>query len=74
MAEKKLPKAALDFFRKKGKEGGLLSSEARMEKMTTEQRKAVARKAAAASVAVRQAKAAARKAAAKKAATKRPGK
>ena len=44
----KLPKEALEYFRRQGKRGGKLSGAARMEKLTPEQRTAVAKKAAAA--------------------------
>lgn len=55
---KKLPAEALEFFRKQGSAGGKKSAAARMEKMTPEQRSAVAKNA----VAARIAKAAAKKA------------
>ena len=45
---KKLNKQALEFFRVEGRRGGLKSGKARMEKLTPEQRSAIARKAAAA--------------------------
>ena len=45
---KKLPAEALEYFRKEGAKGGKLSAQARMEKLTPEQRKEVARTAAAA--------------------------
>jgi len=48
MAKKKLPEAALDFFRKAGSRGGKLGTKARMEKLTPEQRTSLAKKAAAA--------------------------
>ena len=63
MAKKKLPPEVLEFFKKQGAKGGKLSGQARMERMTPEQRSEVARQAAAASAAVRTAKAAAKKAA-----------
>jgi hypothetical protein len=44
----KIPKEALEFFRRQGKRGGKLSAQARMEKMTPEQRSEVAKKAIAA--------------------------
>ena len=56
---KGLPKEALEFFRDQGRKGGKLSAAARMEKLTAEQRSAIAKKA----VAAREAK---RKAASKK--------
>jgi hypothetical protein len=46
--KKKLPADALEFFRKQGAKGGKLSSEARMKKLTPEQRSAIAKKAVAA--------------------------
>jgi hypothetical protein len=58
VAKKKLPSEVLDYFRKEGKKGGKLSGAARMEKLTPEQRSAIAKKAAAASAAVRTKKAA----------------
>ena len=54
----KLPESALEFFRAQGSRGGKKGAAARMEKMTAEERSAVARKAAAASAKVRSAKAA----------------
>jgi hypothetical protein len=53
----KLSKAALDFFRKEGIKGGNLSAAARMEKLTPEERHAIAKKAAAARWAKKRAKA-----------------
>jgi hypothetical protein len=53
-----LPEEVLEFFRQQGRKGGKLSSQARLEKMTAEQRQAVAKKAAAASARVRSEKAA----------------
>lgn len=53
----KLPKEVVEFFRREGKKGGKLSGQARMKKLTPEQRQAVAKKAAAASAKVRSAKA-----------------
>ena len=44
----KIPKAALEYFRKQGARGGKLGSKARMVKLTPAQRTEVARKAAAA--------------------------
>ena len=44
----KLPKAALDFFRKQGAKGGKIGGVARMENLTAEQRTELAKKAAAA--------------------------
>jgi len=57
----KMPKAALEFFRRQGSKGGKLGTKARMEKLTPEQRSAIARKAAAASAEVRRKKATTRK-------------
>jgi hypothetical protein len=48
MPRRKIPKAALDWFRKQGTKGGNLSAAARMEKLTPEQRSDIAKKAAAA--------------------------
>ena len=42
---KKLPKEALDYFRKQGSKGGKLGAKARMEKLTPEQRSEIARNA-----------------------------
>jgi hypothetical protein len=44
----KIPKAALEFFRKQGAKGGKLSAAARMKKLTPEQRSEIGRKAVAA--------------------------
>ena len=44
----KIPKAALEFFRKEGSKGGKKSAAARMEKLTQKQRSEIAKKAAAA--------------------------
>jgi hypothetical protein len=47
MAKRKgLSEEALEFFRAQGKRGGLKSANARMKKLTPEQRSEVARKAA----------------------------
>jgi hypothetical protein len=54
----KIPEAAMEYFRAQGARGGRKGAAARMEKMTTEERSAVARKAAAAIAKVRSAKAA----------------
>ena len=43
-----LSKQAREFFKSEGKRGGLKSAKARMEKLTPEQRSAIAKKAAAA--------------------------
>ncbi len=48
MAKEKLSEEALEFFRKQGRKGGKKSGAARMEKLTAEQRSALAKKAAAA--------------------------
>jgi hypothetical protein len=46
MAKKsKLPEEALVFFRKQGSKGGKAGAKARMQKLTPEQRSAIARKA-----------------------------
>jgi hypothetical protein len=45
---KRLPSAIKEYFRKQGAKGGKLSGAARMEKLTPEQRSAIAKKAAAA--------------------------
>jgi hypothetical protein len=45
---KKIPPEALEFFRKQGSKGGKLSAEARMRKLTPEQRSEIARNAVAA--------------------------
>ena len=44
----KIPAELIDYFREEGRRGGKLSGAARMQKLTAEQRKAVAKKAAAA--------------------------
>lgn len=44
MAKKKMPAAVLDYFRKEGEKG----AKVRMQKLTPEQRSAIAKKAAAA--------------------------
>ena len=51
----------MEYFRAQGARGGKKGAAARMEKMTPEERSAVARKAAAASAKVRTAKAAKKK-------------
>jgi hypothetical protein len=56
-----IPPDVLEFFRKHGEKGGKLSGEARMAKLTPEQRSEIARKAAAKSAEVRSKKAAAKK-------------
>jgi len=48
VSTKKIPAEALEFFRKQGAKGGKLSAEARMRKLTPEQRSEIARKAVAA--------------------------
>jgi hypothetical protein len=48
VAKKKLPADALEFFRKQGAKGGKLSANARMKKLTPEQRSEIAKKAVAA--------------------------
>jgi len=69
---KKIPSEVLEFFRKQGSKGGKLSAEARMRKLTPEQRSEIARKAVAAREAKRNAplKSAGAKRKAGKAATK----
>jgi len=49
----KLPDDVVAFFKKAGRKGGKLSGAARMEKMTPEQRSAVAKKASAAAAVAR---------------------
>lgn len=66
MAKEKLPAEALEFFRNHGQKGGKLSGAARMEKLTPEQRSAIAKKASTKAAEVRSKKAAAKKRAAKK--------
>jgi len=44
--KKKLPKAAMDFFRSEGAKGGKKGASARMEKLTPERRSEIAKKAA----------------------------
>ena len=44
----KIPKEALEFFKKQGAKGGKKSGQARMEKLTPEKRSEIAKKAAAA--------------------------
>lgn len=44
----KIPKEALEYFRKQGSKGGKLSAKGRMEKLTPEQRSEISKKAAAA--------------------------
>jgi hypothetical protein len=56
VAKTKLPAEALEFFRKQGAKGGKLSAEARMRKLTPEQRSQIARKAVAAREEKRKAK------------------
>jgi hypothetical protein len=58
------PEDVVEFFRTQGKKGGKLSGKARLEKLTPEQRSAIAKKAAKASAKVRTAKAKRKKAAA----------
>jgi hypothetical protein len=43
---RKLPKEALEFFRREGAKGGKASAEARMRKLTPEKRSAIAKAAA----------------------------
>src|SRR5260370_21764818 len=45
MAKKKLPPEVVEYFRKQGVKGGKLSGAARMEKLTPEQRSAIAKNA-----------------------------
>ena len=45
MAQKKLPPAVLEFFRKHGKQGGLIGGKKSMETMTAAERSARAKKA-----------------------------
>ncbi len=56
MAKRKLPEAALEFFREQGRRGGKKGAQARMEKLTAEQRSEIAKKAVAAREAKRKAK------------------
>jgi hypothetical protein len=56
----RIPEAALQYFREQGARGGRKGAAARMQKLTAEERSAIARKAAAASAKVRSAKAAER--------------
>jgi hypothetical protein len=44
----KIPKSALDYFKREGAKGGKKSGKARMEKMTPAKRTEIAKKAAAA--------------------------
>lgn len=53
----KMPAEMLEYFRKQGAKGGKLSAEARMRKLTPEQRSEIARNAVAAREAKRKAKA-----------------
>jgi hypothetical protein len=46
--KKKLSPEALEFFRKQGAKGGKLNGQARMKKLTPEQRSEIARRAVAA--------------------------
>ena len=46
--KKKLPEAALEFFRAQGKRGGKIGGKARAESLTDERRSAIAKKASAA--------------------------
>jgi hypothetical protein len=46
MARKKIPAAALEFFRRAGARGGKIGTKMRMEKLTPEQRSEFARSAA----------------------------
>ncbi len=48
MPRNKLSTEALEYFRKQGAKGGKIGGKARLEKMTPEERSAVAKKAAAA--------------------------
>jgi hypothetical protein len=57
-----LPDELVAFFRNAGKKGGKLSAAARMEKLTPEQRSAIAKKASAAAAEKRSQAAAERKA------------
>lgn len=56
MAKRKLPEAALEFFREQGRKGGKLSGAARMEKLTAAQRSEIAKNAVAAREAKRRGK------------------
>jgi hypothetical protein len=67
VAKKKLPAEVLEFFRAQGSKGGKKGSAARMEKLTPEQRSAIAKKA----VDAREAKRATKKPTAKKTAARR---
>jgi hypothetical protein len=44
--KRKLPKEALEYFREQGAKGGKSGAKARMEKLTSAQRSAIAKKAA----------------------------
>lgn len=66
MAKAKLSKEALEFFREQGRKGGKLGGAARMAKLTSVQRSALAKKA----VAAREAKRAASTPAKRKKATR----
>jgi|KBSMisStandDraft_5_1062788.scaffolds.fasta_scaffold1881494_1 hypothetical protein len=70
--KEKLSKAAVEFFRRQGAKGGKLSTKARMEKLTPEQRSEIARKAAAASAKVRSTKAKQKAAASDKKSSPKP--
>ena len=61
MAKNRLSAEALEFFRKEGERGGKLSAEARMRKLTPEQRSEIARNAVAAREAKRKTAAAPQK-------------
>ena|GEM_PF-1410261 len=61
MKKVSLPPEALEYFRKQGAKGGKLSGEARMQKLTPEQRSAIAKKASQKAAEVRSKKAAAKK-------------
>jgi hypothetical protein len=56
MAKRKLSAEALEYFREQGRKGGKIGGKVRMEKLTPEQRSAIAKKASIAAVAAREAK------------------
>ena len=70
MRKDAIPAEVLEYFRKQGAKGGKLSGSARMQKLTPEQRSAIAKKAAAKSAEVRSKKAASKKKSRKAASTK----
>ena len=48
MAKKKMPAALREYFRAEGSKGGKIGAKRRLEKLTAEERSAIAKKAAAA--------------------------